>query len=766
MVRGDTSGGSPSQSSYSNSGTGYMNDPSMGQMPQRPGSQMAQGQMGAMTPLVMVLMMLSGLRRSWKWAIPVGLILGLTAASLIYFLFPIKYKATARIRIYSQKPHIVFQDEGERGAYESFVSTQLSLLKNPMILNNVLAVPEVSKLPSIMKEKDPLDWLQKNINVSADMKSSEYYTISLLSENPDEAKILVNLLVNNYMAYYRDESSQLNRVLLENLNRENNRKTQAVKQLQNEIRAKVEQISGSEGGRIADPNSTMMSGGGEATIYKEIVMAEAELEMLETEMNMASDVLSKPIEIDNYILDVYVKQRTGNNEVLSRIATLKEQIKQLEKSLAPGAARTDRRILELLGEVKQLESQSGGAPDMQLRDQIRQELEEQAKLEAMAQFKLKEEQIKGQKRYIATMREKNAKMVDDNRKTGREMAEVIFVQQELDRANAVLSLLQQRITSLQTESAAPLRVNMQHEAQTPREPENKMKIPITVMGGIGLFAFPLFLGIVFEFMKPRLYHTSQIRAALPDTIIGEIMEPPVAWIHGTTFRKRLARYRESVHNWCTYLLLSNPYRHCRTMAIASVASDDGKTFLAVQIAAAMAQMKSGPVLLIDGDMRVGRLHLLFGNEESGIGLADVLAFRKGIGEAVVMNEKEPNLHLLSAGNLDTSPYELLGDGRFRELLDTLEKHYSLILVVLPPISNASESLLMASSVDSTILCVRQGATVVGAMQEVHRRLIVTGSHIDGIVVKDIPYYQMSGKDGGFSDRIEQIRLAHLLQYSE
>ncbi|MDR3183546.1 MAG: hypothetical protein LBT89_11640, partial [Planctomycetaceae bacterium] len=79
---------------------------------------------------------------------------------------------------------------------------------------------------------------------------------------------------------------------------------------------------------------------------------------------------------------------------------------------------------------------------------------------------------------------------------------------------------------------------------------------------------------------------------------------------------------------------------------------------------------------------------------------------------------------------------------------------------------ASESLIMASSTDSTLLCVRQGETIFAAMEDVIRKLVNTGSSVDGIVVKDIPYYQMSGRDGGFADKLEQIRLAHLLQYTE
>jgi capsular exopolysaccharide synthesis family protein len=378
----------------------------------------------------------------------------------------------------------------------------------------------------------------------------------------------------------------------------------------------------------------------------------------------------------------------------------------------------------------------------------------------------KDMEIRSQEILVQNLRKRYSEQISNSERRTVKIVDVSFQQDQLRRINGVLDLLQTRVVGLDTERNAPERIQLKKKAVIPTEPKVKNRLPMAAAGGFVFFFVPIMMGIVIERLKPRLYHVSQIRRGIPTVVIGEIMEPPVAWVHGAKFRKRLARYRESVHNWCTHLLLSHPFNQCKTLSVASVAGDDGKTFLAVQIAVAMAQMKSGPVLLIDADMRVGRLHLLFGNEETGIGLADVLSFRNGFGEAVVLNEREPNLHLLSAGQLDVSPYELLGDGRFRELLDTLESHYSLILVVLPPVANAAESLMMAASTDSTLLCVRQGETVLAAMEDVFRKLNNTGSSVDGIVVKDIPYYQMAGKDGGFADKLEQIRLAHLLQYAD
>jgi capsular exopolysaccharide synthesis family protein len=382
-----------------------------------------------------------------------------------------------------------------------------------------------------------------------------------------------------------------------------------------------------------------------------------------------------------------------------------------------------------------------------------------------------DQRIRQQEILVAKLAEKCNEQLDKSATRSAGATDIMYMQTQLARLDKTLDHIDDRILSVQSEARAPGQIIPLTKAVA-SPPSIAKQMMVVGMGAAMFSCFPLLLSIAVERMKPRLYHVSQVRRAIPQVLIGEIMEPPVSWVHGVTFRRRLARYRESVHNWCTHLLLSDPFRSCRTLSIASVAGDDGKTFLAVQIAVAMAHMKEGKVLLIDGDMRVGRLHLLFGNEETGIGLADVLSFRNRLGEAVVQNEKEPNLYLLSAGQLDVTPYELLGDGRFREMLDSLElspsnpSGYSLIIVVVPPVANAAESLIMASSTDSTLLCVRQGETVLAAMEDVYRKLVNTGAAVDGIVVKDIPYYQMAGRDGGFADKLEQIRLSHLLQYAD
>ena len=711
-----------------------------------------------LTPQLLVLLVFSGIKRYWKWSLPMGLFCALAAAGILYLALPVTHEATAQIQIRAEREHILVEATRPQGQYQDFVNTQIALIKSPNVIDKALNDPDIARLPIILKQKDDRrGWLTRQLRV-ANIRSSEIVTVSISTDAPESSEKIVNAVVDAYFDFTDEVEGDANRKLLNQLRQHQRTQTTLAQGYQSRIREVT--LEAAKQGVTMDSegrNSGVAQG---ESLQRDLVLAEAKLTALESSLRGITERINEP---NNNVPMAYLMHL---NPELQELNTRREAlVRQREDwrratdgaSDHPRIVQLDRQIADLDKAVQNLASGSdpGGLQAIQDSFKIQEELNlYQVRNDLRFQQILVEELQRKSKQQLLNSVERAINVLDASNE-----------QALLNRANNILEQIESRILQAQTERNAPGRITQLTRAVS-TVPSLMKKVGIIGGGAVTLAFFPLLLSIAIERIKPRLYHVSQVRRAITQVLIGEIMEPPVSWIHGATFRKRLARYRESVHNWCTHLLLSDPFRSCKTLSIASVAGDDGKTFLAVQIAVAMAQMREGKVLLIDGDMRVGRLHLLFGNEEAGIGLADVLSYRNGPGEAIVESEKEPNLGLISAGQLDVSPYELLGDGRFRDLLDMLEQNFSLIIVVLPPVANAAESLIMAATTDSTLLCVRQGETVLAAMEDVYRKLVNTGASVDGIVVKDIPYYQMAGRDGGFADRLEQIRLSHLLQYAD
>ncbi|MDR2172551.1 MAG: hypothetical protein LBP59_20620 [Planctomycetaceae bacterium] len=743
-------------------GAGFMQQPAEGiSSPRR---QIMDGlEMARTTPQILILMLITGLKRNWKWTLPAGIILATITFGILWFMFPIKYEATAWIQIRTNKQQI-FRTPNENIEYDNFVQTQFALIRSPVIIKKALENPKIAQLACITKEKDRVAWLTNSIKLQRFAKS-EYFTLSISTEIAEDAANIVNSIVDAFLNNYITNTKRWNTDLINQLTIEINRQSQTATDLENEIRRKMQEAASKDAVTSSGTNRDGLFAPGES-LQRDIYLSESRFASLEAELKMLRDMIDNTDrKVPPAMLEIAINSDPEVIKLSQRRLGFEEKLAKIKAKGGEKENNNEKMIADINKAIAAIDADM---TRVKLSLAAKKEYEMSIALRAQADSDIyeTEKELKREEILLKSLKERYAKQLEDTKERTVNITDVSFQQLQLKRINNILDILHERRIAVTADQTSPSQIELLEQATPPPLPKTKQRIIFASFGAMAFLIFPALFGIVLERSKPRLYHVSQIRRACPDVIIGEIMEPPVAWIQGASFRKRLARYRETVHSWCTHLLLSDPFRTCRTISIASVSSDDGKTFLAVQVAVAMAQMRTGRVLLIDGDMRVGRLHLLFGNEEAGVGLADVLSLRNRVGEAIVMDAKDSNLHFLSAGNLDVSPYELLGDRNFRDLLDFLERDFSLILVVVPPVTHAAESLVMAASTDSVLLCVRQGETVLAAMEDVYRKLVSTGSNVDGIVVKDIPYYQMAGKDGGFADKLEQIRLSHLLQYAD
>lgn len=129
-------------------------------------------------------------------------------------LIPPKYRARGEIRIRPVIPRLVFQTE-ENGAipyYHAFVNTQAALLTGPQILQRVLDRPEVRatqwyKEPAMtLLERwrgdvvPPVERLKDDLSVQA-RPETEIIDVSFTALNTDDAKLIVNTVLDRYMQY-------------------------------------------------------------------------------------------------------------------------------------------------------------------------------------------------------------------------------------------------------------------------------------------------------------------------------------------------------------------------------------------------------------------------------------------------------------------------------------------------------------------------------------------------------------------------------------
>lgn len=171
---------------------------------------------------------------------------------------------------------------------------------------------------------------------------------------------------------------------------------------------------------------------------------------------------------------------------------------------------------------------------------------------------------------------------------------------------------------------------------------------------------------------------------------------------------------------------------------------EGKTVVSSNLAISFAHM-GARTLLMDTDLRRGRLHRLFGYRKSP-GLSNVLLGEISLEEACRPTTHE-NLTVLSAGKHLETGTELMGSKKFHELMEQLRTRYDRIVIDTPPVLGLSETSILQKYVDGVLFVIWSGHTPIRNMKAAIEMLQANGANFYGFVLNRLDlsatqnYYQ-------------------------
>jgi len=147
-----------------------------------------------------------------------------------------------------------------------------------------------------------------------------------------------------------------------------------------------------------------------------------------------------------------------------------------------------------------------------------------------------------------------------------------------------------------------------------------------------------------------------------------------------------------------------------TLGITSAGRGEGKTLTAVNLAIAIAMDANQTVLLVDADLRDPGVASCLGLAPE-LGLDDYLSGRATIADCLI-NPGLERLSILPARGRAGNSAELLASPQMAQLARELKGRYPdrLILYDLPPLLTVGDTLGFLSSLEATLLVVREGAT--------------------------------------------------------
>ncbi|MDW5377035.1 polysaccharide biosynthesis tyrosine autokinase [Halomonas sp. HP20-15] len=158
----------------------------------------------------------------------------------------------------------------------------------------------------------------------------------------------------------------------------------------------------------------------------------------------------------------------------------------------------------------------------------------------------------------------------------------------------------------------------------------------------------------------------------------------------------------------------------------------GKSFICVNLAAVCAQAGQR-VLIIDGDMRKGHIHTVFGESSEG-GLSEVLAGRIMLEDSIRPVESIENLYYLSRGVAPPNPSELLVTKTFKDLLEDASNQYDLVIVDSPPVLAVTDATIIGKNVGTSLLVARFQLNPPKEVKLAIRRLETGGVVVKGAVL--------------------------------
>lgn len=185
----------------------------------------------------------------------------------------------------------------------------------------------------------------------------------------------------------------------------------------------------------------------------------------------------------------------------------------------------------------------------------------------------------------------------------------------------------------------------------------------------------------------------------------------------------------------TAILFSSAWKPPKTILITSSEPQEGKTINTINLAISFAQNSSGPVLLIDADLRNGHCHRLLGME-NGSGLTNVLTGNQSIRELVKKTAID-NLYLLGRGELSPKPAELLGSGKMQQVLASLGEHFSFIIIDSAPLLPIVDTTLLSTMVDGVVLVVKGQQASYHVVRKAHERLAYVKAKVLGVILNNV-----------------------------
>jgi succinoglycan biosynthesis transport protein ExoP len=596
-----------------------------------------------------------------------------------------------------------------------------------LVLMAALNKPKVKNIPIVQYKtlySDPADWLQSKLSVSFPSKA-EVMMVSLSLDDPDDAKSLVNAVVDSYMS--------------EVVNAENERKRKRYDELERicgdketQIRTKREELKSlvANAGVTDSPDSWSIR---QRLVLEELALYRAELARGSSEVGkikgeLASqealrdnaDVAAVPqMELDSLVQTDPVARQISVELGWKKIDEQTNQSAAKAGSSSPYVTQSSQLVKKLQEQyderIKVLEKKA--------REKARSKADtEIVRLKAL--LKPIEEQQKAMKSKLAE-REEQAKTINQS------TVDVQMVQAQLKNSEQVLGSFVNERERLGVDIKSAPRILVSEKAEKPLMPSNTMmRIALTCLAVLASLCLPVVGVALWDTRTRRINTTADVSQGLRLPVIGSMPLVPARVIRqlgspSPRHRSWHLRLTESIDGIAARLLRKADVEQ------SSATGGEGKTTLATQLALSLART-GRRTILVDFDLRRPSFDEMFGMPLSP-GVCESLRHECDV-DALVHPVGADNLAVITAGRWDRQALASLSNGSVDALFRQLREDFDFVVVDTSPILPVADARFVSQYVDSVVLSVFRDVSEAPKIQAACDILAAFGAHCVEAVV--------------------------------
>lgn len=720
-----------------------------------------------------------------KWLIlGVSVLISTAAVPPIWLLTSPVYRSNAVVQVAPIVSRLVYRtdENGQVPFYDSYLNTQVAIIRSPTVLQRVLDNEKVKNSfwyreegrSSVGQPLPPMERLTDDLSVQPRPRT-HLIDVSISAGRAEDAKLIVDTVVSEYLNHVTDASTQEEAKLLETLKIEQSRRENSLKGLR-QMRDNLSEhpeVSGSQELRTLLGSRLGMLESRRADLVREVELMQWKLARLQptaTAPSTAPSLAEVPpeTEADRFARDEEWRQLNArSSEDQHALAIARQHYGEIHpkiRDLAATAEYSERRLRE-----RELQIRSGvGVPDLSTQPS---DLHSAGRLADLADPRVLTELMAARQEEIRLLdrdiREQRAK-AGNAEEYGR-------VENLIRHEEEVFNDVSRRVNVLEMERKSPARIDVVAQGMLASKPSKDRRLLMSAMAVCAALAGGVALGYLRALSDPRIHVVSQLRQFVQVPFLGELPLVPAKELprllgglaadangsgsHQPVPASRAGALMEGVRVIRTALIDRLAECGPHVLLVTSPMPRSGKTSFAILLADSLASL-GRRVLLVEVDMRrpclAERLRVA-----ADLGLADLLQGRAG-DRGAIARVGQGSFDVLPAGRVGEGfDLEMLSNGVFSESLARWKGAYDFILLDGPPVMGLADARILAGHCDATVMVMRAAHDQRAESVEAYAALADTGKRVLGTVLiggrSRGGYGYAGGYYDGYGDQGRQLR---------